>query len=205
MGLYERFVLPRLIDLACKQEPAARQRAKVVPAARGRVLEVGFGSGLNLPFYDAANIERLWALEPSPHILARARGALGRAPFDVEVIESGAESIPLPDGAADTVVITYTLCSIPEPLGALAEIRRVLSPTGALLFNEHGAAPDASVRRWQDRLTPLWSRLGGGCHLNRDAPELLRSAGFRLHDVQSMYVPGWRPASFVTWGRATTG
>lgn len=179
-----------------------QQRQKVVPRARGRVLEIGFGSGLNLPFYDAAQVERLWALEPSPHMLVRARPALRQAAFEVEVLEAGAECVPLDDASADTVVTTYTLCSVGDPLRVLAEIRRVLRPQGQLLFNEHGAAPDPGVRRWQDRLTPLWGRIGGGCRLNLDTLAVLREAGFEMSDEESAYVPGWRPASYITWGCA---
>lgn len=205
MGLYARFVLPRLIDLACSQDRAMQQRQKVVPQARGRVLEIGFGSGLNLPFYDATAVERLWALEPSPHMRVRARPALRQAVFEVELLDAGAEHIPLDVASVDTVVTTYTLCSVADPPAVLAEIRRVLRPQGQLLFNEHGAAPDASVRRWQDRLTPLWSRFGGGCRLNLETATLLRQAGFRLAAEQAAYLPGWRPGSYVTWGSATRG
>jgi ubiquinone/menaquinone biosynthesis C-methylase UbiE len=173
-----------------------------VPRAQGDVLEVGVGPGHNLAHYDLARLRSLTALDPSPEMLAlaakRARG-LGR---DVELVEAGAERIPLPDAAVDTVVLTYTLCSIPEPVGALREMRRVLRFGGKLVFCEHGAAPDERVLRWQHRITPLWRRLAGGCHLDRDIPALLTAGGFAVDEQQSMYLPGWRPATWNVWGVA---
>lgn len=202
VGLYARYVLPRLVHWTCRLEPARRQREKVVPRVGGRVLEVGFGSGLNLPFYDAAEVERLWALEPADEMWRLAREAVAGAPFPVERLAAEAESIPLPDRSVDDVLVTYALCTIPDVAAALAEIRRVLVPGGRLVFCEHGAAPDPAVRRRQDRLDPLWSRLAGGCHLNRSAPDLLRAAGFHIDELSSMYLPGWKPATFNTWGTA---
>lgn len=203
MGLYSRFVLPRVLHLACGAKPAARQREKVVPAARGRVLEIGIGSGLNLPFYERDNVQRVWGLDPSPEMLRMAAKASAQAPFDVDLLPAGSEDIPLEDDAVDTVVTTYTLCTIPDAVAALREMARVLKPGGRLLFCEHGLAPDAGVRRWQDRIDPLWRRLGGGCHLNRNIPELLREGGFGIERLETMYIPGWRPACFNYWGSAT--
>lgn len=200
--LYERYVLPRLVDFTCSRGPARRQRAKVVPLASGDVLEVGFGSGLNLPFYDREKVRRVWALEPSAGMWAIAETRAREAQFPVEPVIAPAEEIPLARGAADTVVLTYTLCTLPHVERALEEMARVLKPGGELLFCEHGAAPDEGVRRWQDRLDPLWKALSGGCHLNRAAPALLESAGFEVDEVSSMYIPGWKPASFNYWGRA---
>jgi ubiquinone/menaquinone biosynthesis C-methylase UbiE len=185
MSFYARHVLPRLIDWACGLTVVERQRQKVVPRAAGDVLEVGVGPGHNLAHYDLARV--------------RSLTALGR---DVELVEAGAERIPLPDAAVDTVVLTYTLCSIPEPVGALREMRRVLRPSGKLVFCEHGAAPDERVLRWQHRITPLWRRLAGGCHLDRDITALLATGGFALDEQQSMYLPGWRPATWNVWGVA---
>ncbi|MDX1374894.1 MAG: class I SAM-dependent methyltransferase [Burkholderiales bacterium] len=199
---YERHVLPRMVDLACGVKPVRRQRAKVVPRARGRVLEVGIGSGLNLPYYDKSRVSAIVGLDPSGAMRRRAERRLAEANLSVEFIGLSAETIPQPGASFDSVLITYTLCSIPDPLAALAEMRRVLKPGGRLIFCEHGLAPDASVRRWQDRLTPLWRRIGGGCHLNRDIPALLEAGGFACSDLQTMYLPGLRPMTYNFWGEA---
>lgn len=179
-----------------------RQRAKVVPLARGRVLEIGFGSGLNLPFFDEVEVEHLWALDPSVELWAMAQTGVRAVDFSVEFLKASAEAIPLPDQAADTVLVTYTLCTLPDVHRALREVARVLRTGGELIFCEHGEAPDADVRRWQNRLNPIWRPLGGGCNLNRPIPSLLERGGFRLRELSSMYIPGWRPASFNYWGRA---
>ena len=179
-----------------------RQREKLVPHARGRVLEVGIGSGLNLPYYDAARVSKVWGLDPAPEMAKMARQAVDSLPFEVEFIGLPADEIPLEDNSIDTVVVTYTLCTIPETTPALHQINRVLRPGGELLFCEHGVAPDASVRRWQDCLNPVWKRLGGGCNLNRPIPALIEEGGFRTRKLDNMYIPGWRPASFNYWGAA---
>ncbi len=202
MGLYSRYLLPRIVHLTCSSGPATRQRQKLVPRARGRVLEVGIGSGLNLGFYDPTRIERVWGLDPSPEMIDMATEAAEMVPFELEFVTAGAEDMTLGSDQFDTVLLTYTLCTIPEAEAALREISRVLKPGGELLFCEHGKAPDASVRRWQDRIDPLWHRLGGGCHLNRDIPGLIERGGFEIVGMESMYIPGWRPASFNVWGSA---
>ncbi|KAB2968495.1 MAG: class I SAM-dependent methyltransferase [Thermoanaerobaculia bacterium] len=202
MNLYDRFILPRVVHFTCSRNPNMRQRAKVIPAASGQVLEVGFGSGLNLPFYDRGLVRHLWALEPAEEMWSLARERAERAPFPVEFLRAPAEEIPLARESIDTVVITYTLCTVPDVATALAQIVRVLRRDGCLLFCEHGLAPDESIRKWQHRIGPLWKRLGGGCHLDRDIPALLRGGGFRLVESDSMYLPGWKPASFNYWGRA---
>jgi len=199
---YERNVLPFLVDFACGVKPVRRQRAKVVPRARGRVLEVGIGSGLNVPYYDRARVSGVVGLDPSGAMRRRAERRIAEAGLKVEFIGLSAETIPQPEASFDSVLITYTLCSIPDPLAALAEMRRVLKPDGRLIFCEHGRAPDDSVRRWQDRLTPLWRRIGGGCHLNRDIPGLLADGGFDCADLETMYLPGLRPLTFNFWGEA---
>lgn len=202
MGLYARYLLPRIIHLTCSARPNMRQRQKLVPSARGRVLEVGIGSGLNLPFYNPANITEVWGLDPSEEITQLASDAAEGVPFDVEFVSAGAEEIPLDSDSFDTVLLTYTLCTIADAEPALREMARVLKPDGELLFCEHGVAPDAGVRRWQDRLNPIWQRLGGGCHLNRDIPALIQHGGFEITRIETMYIPGWRPASFNYWGSA---
>ena len=202
MGFYAKHVLPHVVHLACGTKPNRRQRQKIVPLAKGRVLEIGIGSGLNLEFYDSARVEHVWGLDPSPEMWAIAEASARKQPFKVEFIEAGAERIPLEDRSVDTVVITYTLCTIPEATAALADMRRVLKPGGELVFCEHGLAPDEGVRRWQHRVNPVWRRVGGGCNLNRDIPSLLKAGGFRIRAMDTMYIPGWKPASFNYWGTA---
>lgn len=205
MGIYSRYVLPRLVHLACTAEPTMRQREKIVPHARGTVLEIGIGSGLNLDYYDPERVSKVWGLDPSPELTQRAVEAATAVPFDVEIVPALAEEIPLETGSFDTVLTTYTLCSIPDAGSALCEMARVLKPGGQLLFCEHGKAPDPSVRRWQKRINPIWRRFSGGCHLNRDIPALIQSAGFEIAGLETMYLPGWRPGSFNYWGTATAG
>ena len=202
MSLYDRFVLPHLIDCVCGLGRVMEQRAALIPLARGNVLEVGAGTGLNFRYYDASQVQCIHALDPSAgmHRLALQRAdAIG---IPVKPLTLGAETIQADDASFDTVVSTFTLCTIPDAVAALAEMRRVLKPGGQLLFCEHGTAPEASVRRWQDRLTPLWKPMAGGCHLDRDIPALLQQAGFRFVDLQTGYLPGPRPFAYNFWGVA---
>ena len=203
MGLYTRFVLPKVVEFTCSMKPSMRQRAKVVPFALGSVLEVGFGSGLNLPFYDNTKVQHVWALDPSREMWTLAEERVRGAGIPVEFLNATAEEIPLPNRSADTVLVTFTLCSLPDVQRALREMARVLKQGGELVFCEHGLAPDENVRRWQNRLNPIWKAFGGGCNLNRPIPSLLEQGGFRLREMSSMYIPGWRPASFNYWGRAS--
>jgi ubiquinone/menaquinone biosynthesis C-methylase UbiE len=202
MNPYDRYILPYLIDIACGISPVQRQRAKLIPQARGQVLEIGVGTGLNLPFYDRSQIVRLCALDPSPQMHAKAVQRKNAAGLDVELLVLSAEEIPMPDASFDTVVTTFTLCTIPDPVKALREMRRVLKPEGQLLYCEHGRAPDAGVRRWQDRMNPFWRPIAGGCNLNRDIPALLQAGGFRLESLDEMYLPGPRPLTYNYWGVA---
>jgi len=202
MGLYSRYILPKVVHFTCGLRPNMRQREKVVPSARGRVLEVGIGSGLNLPFYDPAKVSKVWGLDPAPEMTRMAQRVVRSMPFEVEFIGLPGDEIPLEDDSVDTVLVTYTLCTIPDTTSALRQMSRVLRSGGELIFCEHGAAPDASVRRWQDRLNPIWKRLGGGCNLNRAIPVLIEAGGFRIKSLDTMYIPGWRPASFNYWGSA---
>ena len=198
---YDRHILPYLIDLACGIGPVARQREKVVPQARGRVLEIGLGTGRNIPYYDPSRVSQIVGVDPAlrTHHLADRR--IARSGLNVELIGLSAEKLPAADASFDTVVCTYTLCTIPDPVAALAEMKRVLVPGGRLLFSEHGAAPDANVARWQARIQPIWKPLAGGCHLDRDIPTLLKEAGFRTQ-MQSGYIPGPRLLSYHYWGQA---
>jgi ubiquinone/menaquinone biosynthesis C-methylase UbiE len=177
-------------------------RERVVSGAQGRVLEIGIGSGLNLPFY-GTRVEEILGLEPAAPLLAMAQRTSGRCVQPVRLIAGSAEAIPIEDHSIDTVVTTWTLCSIPDAIGALKEMRRVLRPTGQLLFVEHGLAPEDNIQRWQNRLTPLWKKIGGGCHLNRPIRALIESAGFDITQLQSGYMKGPKPMTFLYEGRAT--
>ena len=200
MGLYTKYVLPRVAHFLCSSKLITLQREKVVPQAKGQVLEIGIGSGLNLPFYDPSKVRRVWGLDPNEEMwnLASTRGV----PFDVEFLQASAEKIPLDDGSADSIVVTYTLCSVPETIEALRDMRRVLKPGGELIFCEHGAAPDQRVRRWQDRLTPIWQKAAGGCRLNLQIPILLEQGGFNIRVLDTMYIQGPKFASYNYWGTA---
>jgi ubiquinone/menaquinone biosynthesis C-methylase UbiE len=200
---YDRHVLPGLLDCACGMKAINRQRQKVVPRASGRVLEIGIGTGLNMKHYDASKIESLTGLDPALQMHGLARKRIQAAGLKVELLGLAAEKIPLPSHSIDTVVMTYTLCTIAQPVDALKEMKRVLTPGGSLLFCEHGLAPDESVRKMQGRLQPLWGRLAGGCHLNRNIPALLQEGGFQLDEIASMYVPGPKPLTFNYWGVAS--
>jgi len=202
MSFYDDRVLPHLINLACGSKPARKQREKVVPLAAGDVLEIGFGSGLNLPWYDPAKVRRIWALEPAPGMRKLAQKNIEASGLEVELIDLPGEEIPLDPDSVDSVVITYTLCTIPDVHAALAGVRRVLRPGGRLFYCEHGKAPDAGVHAWQNRLNPAWRRFAGGCNMNRDIPALLNDAGFEIEEDNRMYVPGIRALSYNFWGSA---
>jgi SAM-dependent methyltransferase len=203
MNLYERFLLPTLVTGACSCSPIDKQRQKIVPSAEGVVLELGFGAGLNLPHYDASRVRKLYALEPSPGMVKRARGAVARSPIDVEILAETAETLSLDPNSVDTVLVTYSLCTIPDAVAALEGARRALKPGGRLLFCEHGLSPDQGVQRWQKRIEPLWKVIGGGCHLSRDIPALIKTAGFGIDTLDTMYLPKspkW--AAYNYWGSA---
>lgn len=201
MSFYHTYVLPHLVNLAMRNQRLLPYRERVISAAQGRVLEIGIGSGLNLPFY-SPQVQELIGLEPAPRLLAMAREVSSRVSLPVTFIEASAETIPLDDLTIDTVVTTWTLCSIPAAMQALREMRRVLRPGGQLLFVEHGLAPDASVRKWQDWLTPAWKRIGGGCHLNRPIQSLIEQAGFSFSRIETGYMPGPKPMAFLYEGCA---
>jgi SAM-dependent methyltransferase len=199
MGFYVRHVLPRMLDFTMRQKVLRPFRERLVGAAEGRVLEIGLGSGLNLPLY-GGNVRYLIGLEPSPELLRLARRIAPAVP--IELVESSAEALPLENRSLDTVVTTWTLCTIPDAGRALREARRVLRPGGSLLFVEHGRAPEPGVARWQDRLDPIWCRIAGGCHLNRQIDALVREAGFRIDRLQTSRLPGPRTHTFLYEGRA---
>jgi ubiquinone/menaquinone biosynthesis C-methylase UbiE len=201
MSFYEDRILPHLIQRAMRQENLAVYRHRLLSTAEGRVLEIGVGSGLNLPHYGASVMDVI-GLDPSPKLLSMAEKIIRGISLPVELLRSSAEAIPLPDESIDTLVTTWTLCSIPNVARALSEMHRVLRPTGRMLFVEHGRAPDRSVRRWQDRLTPLWKRIGGGCHLNRAMGQLIEDAGFRIERLDTGYMKGPKPMTFMYEGAA---
>jgi SAM-dependent methyltransferase len=203
LSFYQRRILPHLIHRGMRHRRFLPLREQLVEAARGRVLEIGVGSGLNLPLY-RRDLEQLTGLDPSPELLARARRSAAWVHFPVRLVEGRAEELPLEDATVDCVVTSWTLCSVADPGQALAEVRRVLRPGGAFLFVEHGRADDAGVRRWQDRLTPLWCRIAGGCHLNRPMAELIEAAGLDLVELETGYpIRGPRFVTFHYRGRAT--
>lgn len=203
-SFYDRVVVPWLIGCACASKPIATLRAKVTPRAAGRVLELGVGAGANLRFYDPARVEAVLAVDPSPELRERARAAVRPDGLEVTVLDGTAEALPFDDGDFDTVVCTFTLCSVASPAAALREARRVLKSGGRLLFCEHGLSPDTGVARWQGRIEPVWKRLAGGCHLTRPVTRTIAAAGFRIEDQDARYLRGTpRIAGWCEWGSAT--
>lgn len=203
MGFYDTHILPRFINCACGAKPIMKQREKVVPLATGTVLEIGIGTGLNLPLYDARRVERVIGLDPSEASWKLAGARAAHLDFEVEFIGLSGEEIPLDDASVDTVLVTFALCTIPDPVIALQGMARVLRPGGSLIFCEHGKAPDSNVRKWQDRINPWWRRMAGGCNLNRDIPQLLGAGGFAVSELQTGYLPSTpRFAGYNYWGSA---
>jgi ubiquinone/menaquinone biosynthesis C-methylase UbiE len=201
VGLYRKLIVPRLTDLVMRNKHLGPYRQRVIGAAEGRVLEIGVGSGLNLGHYPAA-VRELLALEPDPKLIRLARNRSAERSRAVSFMEASAERIPLENSSIDTVVSTWTMCTINDVRRALEEIRRVLKPGGRLLFVEHGLSPDASVRKWQHRLDPLWTRVGGGCHLDRPIETLVTAAGFEIDRLKAGYMPGPKPMTFMYEGAA---
>jgi ubiquinone/menaquinone biosynthesis C-methylase UbiE len=202
MGFYAHHILPRITDLAMRNKESARLRAAWIPRARGEVLEVGIGSGLNLSFY-SSEVQRVCGVDPSIELQRKACQRAAAGPIKVEFLSQSAEApLPLTAASIDTAVVTWTLCSIPNAAQALQEVKRVLKATGHLIFVEHGRAPDARVVAWQDRLTPLWKRIGGGCHLNRKVDEIIMGAGFQIVELRTGYLPGPRPMTYTYQGLA---
>ena len=202
MGFYSRHILPCCLDMACGTKPITKQREKVVPHATGVVLEIGIGSGQNLPHYDAANVSKIIGVDPDDHIWKRSEARRTDCPIEIERIGLSGEEIPLDSNMADTVVCTYTLCTIPDPVKALHEMRRILKPGGQILFSEHGMAPDAKVAKWQSRIDPIWKKIAGGCHSGRDIPDLFKQADLKIDKLDQMYIPGPKALSYNYWGSA---
>ena len=202
MGFYNRHILPRCLDMACGMAPIAKQRQKIIPLAKGKVVEVGMGSCLNLPFYDANQVREVIGIEPDAYIWKRGAALRQASPISVEQIGLSGENVPLDTDIADTVVVTYALCTIPDPIKALNEMRRILKPGGDILFCEHGQAPDEKIAKWQTRIDPIWKRLAGGCHSGRDIPKLFERAGLTIQNMETMYIPGPKVLGFNYWGSA---
>ena len=202
INCFRRLFAPWALDTACGLTRVTRMRQKVVPQAFGHVLEIGIGTGLNMPHYDPQKVSRITGLDPALELQPKARRRIDDSGIPVELMGLSAETIPLPSCHFDSAVVTYALCSIPDAISALREVRRVLKPGATLLFCEHGLSPDAGVARWQNRLQPLWGPIASGCHINRDIPTLLQSAGFRLVELEQGYVTGPKPWTFHSWGEA---
>jgi len=203
MSFYERHILPRLLDKACSVSPISKQREKIVPFAQGVVLEIGIGSGLNLPFYNPDRVHKIIGVDPDEHIWKRSAKRRKACPIDVERIGLSGEDIPLATNTADSVVVTYSLCTIPDPVKALKEMTRILKPGGEILFSEHGKAPDTPIQYWQNKIDPYWKKIAGGCHSGRDIPDLFRRAGLKFEHLDAMYIPGPKILGYNYWGAAT--
>ena len=203
MGFYDKYILPKVLNCTCASKPIRYQRDKIVPLAEGVVLDVGIGSGLNIPFYNKSKINYLYGLDPSKELLDIAKSVANKENLEIEFLECGAESMPLPDKSIDTVLITYTMCTIPDVALSNSEIMRVLKDDGKLLFCEHGLAPDKNIAKWQKRINPLWGKIAGGCNLNRDIPKLISSSGFKISNMEEMYLPSTpKFAGYNYWGVA---
>lgn len=206
MSLYERYLLPHIINYGCSSESIQIQRGKVVPLAEGRVLEIGIGSGLNIPFYNAEKVDFVWGLEPSVGMRRKAKKNLNCSAVDVKWLDLPGEEIQLENSSADTVLLTYTLCTISDWHTALRQIHRVIKPSGKLLFCEHGVALDKSVFKWQNRINPIWRLITGGCHLNRPIPDYIHDGGFHIKTIETLYLPNTpRIAGFNYVGVAKKG
>ena len=204
MSLYEKYVLPKFLNCACGSKPVSYQRKKVVPHAEGKVLEIGIGSGLNLPFYDKSKIDELWGLDPSEELSKMAKEVAIQEGIDVKFVSSGAEEMPLPDNYFDTVLVTYTMCTVPDVMSANIEMKRVLKNDGEMLFCEHGIADNSKTIALQNRLNSIWGIFFGGCNLNRDIPKLITESGFTIKSLEKMYLPGTpKFIGYNYWGSAT--
>ena len=203
-SLYNRYLVPKILDVCCSTKPIKYQRNKIVPHAKGIVLEIGIGSGLNLPFYNGSIVKKIYGLDPSEELNEIARKNASSTKLDIDFIISGAEEIKLPSNSVDTVLITYTLCTIPEFKSALREIKRVLRNDGIMLFCEHGLAPDKNVKKWQNRINPLWGKLFGGCNINRNIPHIIQDSGLNIKKLEQMYIPSTpKIVAYNFWGVAS--
>ena len=201
---YEKYLLPKLLDKCCSTKPINYQRNKIVPCVKGTVLEIGIGSGLNIPYYNKSNIHKVYGLDPSAELCEMAKMTASDHQIDINFLIDGAEEIKLSSNTIDTILITYTLCSIPNLNESLKEIKRVMRPDAKILFCEHGIAPDLNIRKWQNRINPLWSKMFGGCNINRDIPLILSDSGFKVNNLQQMYLPSTpKIVGYNYWGTAS--
>ena len=200
---YEKYLLPKLLDTCCSTKPVNYQRKKIVPHASGTILEIGIGSGLNIPFYDKSKVEKIYGLDPSPELCEMAKQAADKNEINIDFLLNGAEEIKLKSNSIDTVLLTYTLCTIPNPFDALREIKRVMKSDAKILFCEHGIAPDKKVLKWQNRINPIWGKLFGGCNINRDIPNIFLESGFKISNLEQMYLPSTpKIVGYNYWGNA---
>ena len=201
MGLYDKYILPKFLNCACGSKPINYQRQKVVPLAKGKVLDIGIGSGLNIPFYNSDKIDIVIGIDPSHELIELAKELANDSKASIELVIGSAESIPYPDNFFDTVLVTYTMCTIPNVAIANKEMWRVLKDDGRLIFCEHGLAPDKKISKWQNRIDPFWGKIAGGCHLNRDIQKLITDAGFSFESLDKMYLPSTpKFAGYNYWG-----
>ena len=201
MGLYDKYILPKFLNCACGSKPINYQRQKVVPLAKGKVLDIGIGSGLNIPFYNSDQIDKVIGIDPSHELIDLAKDLANKSRVSIDLVIGSAESIPYPDNFFDTVLVTYTMCTIPNVAIANKEMWRVLKDDGRLIFCEHGLAPDKKISKWQNRIDPFWGKIAGGCHLNRDIQKLITDAGFSFESLDKMYIPSTpKFAGYNYWG-----
>jgi SAM-dependent methyltransferase len=202
-GWWDRVVVPKLIANCCSQPQIMKARSRIVPQASGDVLELGCGGGINMEFYDPARITRLAGIDPSPALLDRSRDAAAARGITADIRGGIGEAMPFGDAEFDTILCTFTLCSVESQTQVLAEMRRVLRPGGRILFLEHGSAPDHSVQKWQRRIEPIWKRIGGGCHLTRPITGAYAASGFAIATAEKQYMPKTpRPFGWIEWGEA---
>ena len=203
-SLYEKYALPKILDCSCSTKPVNYQRNKIVPLAKGKVLEIGIGSGLNMPYYEGSSVEKVIGLDPSEELNEIALKKAKDTKLNIDFILNGAEEISLPNNSIDTVLVTYTLCTIPQVSEALNEMKRVLKDDGMFLFCEHGIAPDKNIVNWQNRINPLWGKLFGGCNINRDIPKIIQQSGLKINKLEQMYLPSTpKIVGYNYWGMAT--
>ena len=201
MNLYNKYILPKFLNCACGSKPINYQRQKVVPLAKGKVLDIGIGSGLNIPFYNSEKIDKVIGIDPSHELIELAKELANDSKASIDFVIGSAESIPYPDNFFDTVLVTYTMCTIPNVAIANKEMWRVLKDDGRLIFCEHGLAPDKKISKWQNRIDPFWGKIAGGCHLNRDIQKLITDAGFSFESLDKMYIPSTpKFAGYNYWG-----
>ncbi|MCP4179098.1 MAG: class I SAM-dependent methyltransferase [bacterium] len=202
MGIYEKYFLPKIINFACSRTQFMGERKLIIPTAKGNILEIGIGSGLNLPFYDLNKVKSITALEPSNELRKLTQKYSSDLNLDIKLLKNSSDNIELDSSSIDSIVITFTMCSILNITESLEEMRRVLKPNGNLIFCEHGLAPDKHVRKSQNFITPIWKKISGGCHLNRSISSIIENNGFKIEKLDTNYTKGWKPLSYIYKGIA---